>query len=53
MDEQSHAADSNWGITGPHVMVFNAVAMMTGYPDSAAPKPTKPHAMVRTRPVPT
>ena len=38
-------ADNNWVITGPHVMVFNAGDMMSGYPMDAKADPTKPYVM--------
>ena len=38
-------ADNNWVITGPHIMIFNAMGMMVGYPTDAKADPTKPYVM--------
>ncbi len=42
--------DNNWVITGPHVMVFNAMDMMAGYPTEAKPDPTVPYVMYHGTP---
>jgi len=39
------AADNNWVETGPHVMIFNAGDMMSGYPDGTTPDPSMPFVM--------
>lgn len=36
---------NNWISTGPHVMVVNAVEMMSGYPNDATPDTSKPYVM--------
>lgn len=39
------AESNNWIKTGPHVMVVNAMDMMSGYPTSAAPDTGQPYVM--------
>ncbi|MGL4279689.1 MAG: hypothetical protein ACRCS0_04930, partial [Albidovulum sp.] len=39
------AEGNNWITTGPHVMVVNAMDMMTGYPAEATPDTTRPYVM--------
>jgi hypothetical protein len=39
------AEGNNWIKTGPHVMVVNAMDMMAGYPDAAAPDTSLPYVM--------
>ncbi|MCA0272952.1 MAG: hypothetical protein LCH69_12955 [Proteobacteria bacterium] len=39
------AEGNNWITTGPHVMVVNAMDMMTGYPAEATPDTTQPYVM--------
>ncbi|MCC6305266.1 MAG: hypothetical protein IT545_08735 [Rhodobacteraceae bacterium] len=39
------AEGNNWITTGPHVMLMNAVPMMSGYPTDARPDTTKPFVM--------
>jgi len=39
------ADGNNWIKTGPHVMIMNAVDMMTGYPAEANPDTSKPYIM--------
>lgn len=36
---------NNWITTGPHVMVVNAMDVMQGYPDAAAPDTSQPYVM--------
>ena len=38
-------ASNNWVSTGPHVMVVNAVSMMSGYPTDANPDTSRPYVM--------
>lgn len=37
--------DNNWITTGPHIMVLNAMPMMSGYPADPKPDTTKPYVM--------
>jgi len=39
------AEANNWIKTGPHVMVVNAMDLMTGYPTSPAPDTAQPYVM--------
>lgn len=39
------APDNNWVETGPHVMIVNAMDLMQGYPDDAAPDTSMPYVM--------
>ena len=39
------ADGNNWVKTGPHVMVVNAMDMMTGYPESPTPETSAPYVM--------
>lgn len=36
---------NNWVQTGPHVMVVNAMDVMAGYPEDAAPDTSRPYVM--------
>lgn len=38
-------AENNWIKTGPHVMVVNAMDMMSGYPDRPSPDTSQPYVM--------
>jgi hypothetical protein len=42
---QAPAEGNNWIKTGPHVMVVNAMDVMAGYPESAAPDTSQPYVM--------
>jgi hypothetical protein len=39
------AENNNWIKTGPHVMIMNAMDMMSGYPADANPDTSKPYVM--------
>jgi len=39
------AEANNWIKTGPHVMVVNAMDLMTGYPTSPTPDTAQPYVM--------
>lgn len=39
------AEGNNWVTTGPHVMLVNAMDMMTGYPAEPAPDTAQPYVM--------